>query len=214
MSQASAASERRLALHDALVRAAEAAVAEHGLVALRARDLATEVGCALGAIYNVFPNLDALILEVNRRTLADLEAFIAAESGGAPADGIPPGAGRHVVAELASRYLAFAERNPLRWRAIFEHRLPAGAAIPEWYLAEQARLFGYVELALRDIQPRLTEAESGLLARTVFSAVHGIVSLGLDEKLGAVPAATLLAQLRAMLAALSEGLAQGGGAGT
>lgn len=212
MSQLSAAGERRLALHDALVRAAESGIAEHGLASLRARDLAGEVGCALGAIYNVFPNLDALILEVNRRTLADLERFIVAESGGAPSAAAVAGHGRHVLAELASRYLAFAERHPLRWRAVFEHRLPADMAVPDWYLGEQARLFGYVELTLRDIQPGLSQAESALLARTVFSAVHGIVSLGLDEKLGAVPITALQAQLRAMLTAFSDGLA-GGAAG-
>lgn len=209
MSQVSHANERRLALHEALVRAAESTVAKDGLPSLRARDLAAEVGCALGAIYNVFPNLDALILEVNRRTLTDLERFIAGESEGvAPSAGIA-GRGRHILGRLASRYLAFAEQNPMRWRAVFEHRLPAGLSIPEWYLIEQARLFGYVEMTLRDIQPDLGEGESALLARTVFSAVHGVVSLGLDEKLGAVPLATLQAQLQAMLAAFSDGLARG-----
>jgi AcrR family transcriptional regulator len=207
LSQVPPASERRLALHEALVRAAETTVAEDGLPGLRARDLAAEVGCALGAIYNVFPNLDALILEVNRRTLAELETFIAADSGGLPPGAAMAGHGRHILARLASRYLAFAEQNPLRWRAVFEHRLPAGLSVPDWYLTEQARLFGYVEMALRDIQPDLGEAESALLARTVFSAVHGIVSLGLDEKLGAVPIVTLQDQLEAMLKAFSDGLA-------
>lgn len=209
------ASERRLQLREALVQAAEAAVAEQGLASLRARDLAGEVGCAVGAIYNVFPSLDALILEVNRRTLAALESFLA--DGAAPANGAAPaavaGGGRLILAQLAARYLAFAERNPMRWRAVFEHRLPPGQTVPNWYLVEQARLFGYVEGALRDIQPHLGQSDGALLARTVFSAVHGIVSLGLDEKLGAVPVAMLGDQLRSVLAAFTEGLAQRNGAG-
>jgi AcrR family transcriptional regulator len=45
--------------------------------ALRARDVAQNVGCALGAIYNVFADLDALVLAVKERTLDMLEAEIA-----------------------------------------------------------------------------------------------------------------------------------------
>src|SRR2546426_7778364 len=69
--------ERRQELRGALIEAAERAIGKGGLEALRARDLAEEVGCALGAIYNVFPNLDALVFEVNARTLRAFEAFLA-----------------------------------------------------------------------------------------------------------------------------------------
>ncbi len=47
------------ALREALVSAAERTVAAQGLSGLRARDLAREAGCAVGAIYTVFPDLDA-----------------------------------------------------------------------------------------------------------------------------------------------------------
>ena len=40
---------------------------------MKARPLAEAAGCALGAIYTVFPDLDALILAVSARTLARLE---------------------------------------------------------------------------------------------------------------------------------------------
>src|ERR1700722_10511725 len=69
-------SSRRLALHDALAASAQRIISERGYQALRARDVAKEVGCALGAIYNVFADLDALILAVKERTLDSLEAEI------------------------------------------------------------------------------------------------------------------------------------------
>lgn len=47
--------ERRERLRMALIDAAEATIAADGLAALKARDLAREVGCALGAIYTAFP---------------------------------------------------------------------------------------------------------------------------------------------------------------
>src|SRR5215470_13530693 len=62
--------ERREQLKAALIDAAEAIIAKDGLAALRARDLAAAAGCALGAIYNAFEDLDAIVFAVNMRTLA------------------------------------------------------------------------------------------------------------------------------------------------
>ena len=45
--------ERKQNLKMALIAAAERAVAARGLAGLKARSLAAEVGCAVGAIYNV-----------------------------------------------------------------------------------------------------------------------------------------------------------------
>src|ERR1700674_29931 len=108
--------ERRQELKDALIDAAERAISGGGLAALRARDLAAEVGCAVGAIYNVFPNLDTLVLEVNARTLRSFERFLA------DAQRTPPRSGESsAVAELvhlALVYLEFAVEHGPRWRAL------------------------------------------------------------------------------------------------
>ena len=45
---------RREALRVALIEAAEARIAKDGAGAIKARELAKDVGCATGAIYNVF----------------------------------------------------------------------------------------------------------------------------------------------------------------
>ena len=60
-------------LKEALVEAAVRAIAEQGFRGLKARALADEAGCAVGAIYNVVADLDELTLLANARTLAALE---------------------------------------------------------------------------------------------------------------------------------------------
>ncbi len=60
----------RQRLREQLIDATERLIAAHGLGALRARDLAQAAGCALGAIYTVFADLDALVLTVNARALS------------------------------------------------------------------------------------------------------------------------------------------------
>src|ERR1700730_18090468 len=81
---------RRESLKESLIAAAERTIVSQGLRSLRARTLADEVGCALGAIYNVFADLDDLVLAVNSRTLAALERelVVAGRTGAAgPAGG-------------------------------------------------------------------------------------------------------------------------------
>src|SRR5258707_7065749 len=168
--------DRRQELRSALIEAADRAIAAGGLAALRARELAEEVGCAVGAIYNVFPNLDALVFEVNGRTLRAFERFLA------EAQPTPPRSGENAaVAELihlALVYLEFAVEHRPRWRALFEHRMAAGSEMPGWDLVEQARRFALVEGPLRRLRPDLEDDQLMLFARTVFSGVHGIVGLG------------------------------------
>lgn len=193
------AEDRKEKLRAALVDAAEQVVAERGLSALRARDLAASVGRALGALYTVFPDLDALVLEVNRRTLALFDAHAGKAGGeGAPAE---------ALVALALAYLDFAAAHRLRWRALFQHRMADERAPPDWYVAEQARLFRHVEAPLARLRPDLPDDERALLARTLFSAVHGMVGLGLDEKLVSLPAPVLRAQVEIVVAAMARGLA-------
>src|SRR5262245_12714739 len=198
------AAQRRENLREALIAAAERSIAAQGLGSLRARVLADEVGCAVGAIYNVVADLNDLILLVNSRTFAALEAKLAAAADHeAIAD--PPAAMARLV-RLSMVYTDFAAANTQRWRALFEHRLPAGHALPDWYVEEQMRLFSYVEAPLAVLQPDANRERLALLARSLVSAVHGIVTLGLEEKLYTLPLASLRDQVTEMVSAIGRGL--------
>ncbi len=197
-SQKSSTLARHQVLHDRLLAAAEAAIEAGGLAALRARTLSETVGCSVGAIYGVFPDLDALILSVNARTLAAMEtAMRAAGRGRDSAD---------QMRRLASAYLDYAATHRNRWRALFEHRMSDGRAVPAWYAALQAANFSHIEEPLGAIQPGLSTRQRTLLARTVFSAVHGMIDLGLDEKVAAMPLAVLRTQVKTVVSAIAVGL--------
>src|SRR5260370_16698173 len=70
----SKALERRAKLREALILAAEKSIAKGGLAGLKTRDLAREIGCANGAVYNLVEDVDELILRVGSRTLSRLDA--------------------------------------------------------------------------------------------------------------------------------------------
>ena len=195
--------DRHAVLRDQLIDAAEHTIAEKGLAALKARDLAREVGCAVGTIYNVFEHLDELVLCVGSRTLAMLETALGAVR---PPDqhGSTEDADDDMV-RLALAYLEFAATHTVRWRALFEHRMSEARPLPEWFVEQQHRLFAQIERPLAALLPELDSDARRILARTVFSAVHGIVVLGLEEKLASLPLPDLAGQLAATVRAIATG---------
>ncbi len=90
---------------------------------------------------------------------------------------------------------------------MFQHRITH--ALPDWYLVEQVRLFRYIETPLQVLRPGLGDRERALLARSLFSATHGLVSLGLDEKLMVLSEPVLRGQIEIVVGALGRGLAEG-----
>ncbi|BDV32630.1 TetR/AcrR family transcriptional regulator [Methylocystis iwaonis] len=195
-----AGTQRRQKLRERLLDVARQSVAARGLGGLKARDLASEAGCALGAIYTAFDDLDELILRVNLSTLERLgDSLDAALSQADPSA---------ALLALARAYLDFARREEPSWRALFEHRLSGGARVPDWYSDERNQLFGRLETPLAALLPGWDEKSRARLARTLFSAVHGVVALGLEEKLEETPPEALDAQLETLVRLIAAGLAQ------
>jgi AcrR family transcriptional regulator len=203
--------DRYAELRTRLIDAAERQIAENGLAAVKARDLAREAGCSVGTIYNVFDHLDELVLCVGSRTLAMLDRTLGkAQSRGS--DGSTEEPVDHLV-RLALAYLEFAAAHTVRWRALFEHRMSEVRPPPDWYIEQQHALFAQVERPLLTLLPELDADARRILARTLFSAVHGIVALGLEEKLVSLPVSDLRTQLAATVRAITAGRAELGSRG-
>lgn len=163
------------------LRAAEKIVAEKGLPALSTRRVAAAIGYTVGTLYLVFRNLDDLILQLNAKTLDELEARMVEETHRGP-----PGVGR--VLTLAQTYLRFALTRPHRFMLVFEHRLPGLEPVPTWYLEKVARVFDLLHAALRAVVPERSDSELVTAARVLWSGVHGICVLRLSGRLDVVGA--------------------------
>lgn len=195
--------ERRHKLRLQLIEAAEAAVAANGLKSLTARDLAKQVGCSVGAIYNVFEDIDELVIAVNSRTLARLDRSIAAFE---PASGMDA---QECLVALAQAYCRFAIANTNLWTALFEHGERINRDIPDWHLDEHVQLIRHIVKSLEQLYPSRSQDEVWQLAGLMFSAVHGVVSLGLQGFFFAVPADALEQQVALLVNAALEGLKSG-----
>src|SRR5215472_15654102 len=195
--------DRHAALRTRLIDAAQRTIADKGLAALKARDLARDAGCAVGTIYNVFEHLDELVLCVGSRTLTMLERALGAARPERPRSSTEDA--RDDLVGLALAYLEFAATHTVRWRALFEHRVSEGRRLPEWFVEQELGLFAQVERPLAALLPELDGDARRILARTVFSAVHGVVALGLEEKLVSLPLPDLGTQLAAAVRAIAAG---------
>ncbi len=175
-------SQRRLLL----VEISRGLIASKGLRSLKVRDVAEAADCSIGSVYNEFGDFDGLILTVNRETVQALTARLVE----VPAD--DPVRQLHGLAET---YLGFASEYANLLRSLFEHRMENDRPFPEDILLMVMDAFALMHKPLVRLLPDKDSEEVALLARMMFSAVHGIISLGLEERMVAVPPEKLRQQL-------------------
>jgi AcrR family transcriptional regulator len=197
MAERPATARRHQDLRRDLLEAAAAAIEAEGLAGVRARDLARAVGCSVGAIYNVFNELDELILLVNAATLAGIDRHM---------HGIREAGPAAQLLALAAAYLDYAVANRRRWDALFSYSGPAERVLPDWFAQAQNAAFSHIDGPLAQLRPDIQGPARALLSRSIFSAVHGIVALGLDKRVAPIELPVLRAQLALVVRALIAGL--------
>jgi hypothetical protein len=147
--------------------------------------------------------MEALAAAVNSRTTARLDRAVA--EAFARDTGMPDA--RRQLVLLGTTYFDFVAANPRLWSAIFEIGYQADAAEAEQRQAEHARLIGHIVQPLARLMPDVPEARLTLVARALFAAVHGIVSLGQQRQFMPVPPAEVAAQIAFIVEAFCDGVA-------
>jgi len=169
-----------------LLEIARGLIEANGLRSLKVRDVAEAADCSIGSVYNEFGDFDGLILTVNRETVQALTARLVA---GPAEDAI------RQLHGLAATYLDFATEHANLLRSLFEHRMEEDRPFPEDILIMVMQAFALMHEPLVRLMPGKDPAEVALLSRMMFSAVHGIISLGLEERMVAVPPEKLRQQV-------------------
>jgi len=193
------AQQRKAALREKLVEAAEIRIDNNGVGALRARDLAKDAGCAVGAIYTAYDDLNALIMAVNGRTFQKLGLVVASSVDKA---GEETPTCRLIL--MSNAYLSFASDNTNLWRALFDLQMRADDQVPDWYLQALRSLFSHIARPVAELFPNYTHEELDVMVRALFSSVHGIVLLGLEQRISGVP----LAKIEQMIAHILNQIGQ------
>ena len=165
-------------LYAMALEAAQDIAEEDGLRGLTTRRIAQEIGYTVGTLYNMFENLDDLILRLNGTTLDALyDACSQAQLDDEP---------EASVRALSQCYIQFIRDHPKRWSILFEHHLPDGVDLPEWHDAKIMRLLGLLERALAPLFAPGQETEAHHSARVLWSSLYGICALESADKLGKI----------------------------
>ncbi|GIH78464.1 TetR/AcrR family transcriptional regulator [Planobispora longispora] len=159
--------ERERAQREELIITAARELAEaEGWEAVTVRRLAERVEYSQPVLYSHFKGKDAIMTAVALEGFADLAAELRAARTAAPD---PAGA----LARIGAAYLAFADRRPALYDAMFRQNVDLPFATPQ---APAALHAGFDELA-EAVGPHAGGADLGLLTETFWAALHGLVTL-------------------------------------
>ena len=151
-------------LEQLIIEQGHSHMAEAGFARFSAREVAKRVGYSIGTLYNVFGSHDALILAINTRTFIQWAEHLRArlETGG-----------RDRIRMLVEGYFSFAEENPNLWMAIYDHRLPTAASMPESHHQQRGELTEIVTREVAAALPEEARSAAPSLARSLIATVHG-----------------------------------------
>lgn len=165
-------------LYELAMQASCGIVEADGFRALTARNVADIIGYSPGTLYNLFENLDDLIMHVNGRTLDELHDRLAAVT--------PKGDAEADIDKLLDCYLGFIDDHPGLWHMLFNYSVSDGYEIPDWYERKVQRLLGIVETTLSPLFGGAGDGELANATRTLWAGLHGITALSQAGKLNLV----------------------------
>ncbi|HAR10025.1 MULTISPECIES: TetR-like C-terminal domain-containing protein [Halomonas] len=164
-------------LHAQVMAACDAWLAEQPVHALSLRSLAREVGCAPSTLLKLYGSFNNLLQHVNLESLGRLRTVMEPLL----VDTTEPEAR---LRALAQGYWKFAREDAHRWQLMFDYPLAQEGELDQRQTDMIGALFARVEGTLTEYQPDLESLEAQRLARTLWGSVHGLVQLGLNDRLG------------------------------
>jgi AcrR family transcriptional regulator len=163
-------------LKELALKSAEELLNEKSASELSTRQIATKMGYTVGTLYQIFDNLPDLLLHVNARTLGNLYQECL------KLDLSQKDAQSNILA-YATLYLQFAHTHPGLWELIFDSNILNDKDLPDWYLTQANALFSLIEIQLKELNPKQSELEITKTSRVLWSSVHGICTLSINNNL-------------------------------
>ncbi|CAI3941736.1 MULTISPECIES: TetR/AcrR family transcriptional regulator [Commensalibacter] len=163
-------------LRQKIIDVAQNIIATEGLRKCTVRAITKKAGCALGALGYLFTGLDDVVLAVNTRTLREMGEYMFEQAQAEQREEVVDR-----LTALAVAYLTYAREYFNQWEALFAFRFSQGDLPTEYLEVRGNLLLKITTLFSKDMQDK---EKNIMLARTMYEAVHGIVVLGLDSRLG------------------------------
>jgi AcrR family transcriptional regulator len=158
-------------LHVMILDAAREIVAQKGFANLTIRRIGEAIGYSSGTLYNVFDDVDDIVLHLNATTLDSLSDELAAVPVGEDIEAM--------LISLAEGYIRFVETRPHLWGLLFQKpstRKPR----PDWYEERVERSFALLDSALDPVFESGSEEARREAALVLWSGLHGMCTLATE----------------------------------
>jgi AcrR family transcriptional regulator len=162
-------------LRELILTAAEDIIEAGGLAELSAREVARRIDYSPGTLYNMFENLADLVLHVEARVLTRLDEHLQ--------NAVDASTGEEAIRRLSVAYLKFSHESPRLWNLLFEHHMPPGTEVPDWYQAKLMQPLRRLEREFCDLAGGDT-TRGARAAWVLWAGLHGIASLSTAHKAG------------------------------
>lgn len=186
-------------LRQRILEAAQSIIERDGLVGLSAREIARAIGYSPGTLYNIFENLDDLLLTLQTHMLGRLVDVMKA----VPEESTP----QESIDALARVYLDFALENKLMWNLLFTHSMPSQMRAPTALVDNVNKVSELVEKPIGQILKSANKQEAELAAKALWAGVHGVTAIAVTEKGPTINSATALVFVQHLVSTYTRGLA-------
>lgn len=183
-------------LRELILGATRHVVETQGFEALSAREIAREIGYAPGTLYNMFANLDDILMRVQTRVLEDLDADIS--------KALENRHGLDAVRRFAATYVEFAFKHPKLWTLIQQHVPQDRTPAPDWYLERLYAPMSRLEPIVGSLLDHSDAEDVSRSARMIWSAIHGTLHVATTDKFGALPMATTVNMIDNLVAKICQ----------
>lgn len=173
----------RVELKEMALKAARKLIIEKGNNGFSVREVAKKIGYSVGTMYQVFKNIDDLIVHINAGTLDEMQSYLNERL----VRSVNPSL------DMAVGYFEFANSNPNLWLTIFEHRYSSKFKLPDWYKEKLQTMFDNAEKVFSTKNDELKDSRKKTIS--IWASIHGVTILSITNKLeivNSIPARVLI----------------------
>lgn len=162
-------------LRELIVLEGHRLISEVGFPRFSAREVAKRIGYSVGTLYNVFGDLDSMMLAINGRTLDLWRAYLVERLATA---------GDDRLAAAIGAYFDFAVAHRHAWTAIYDFRPADYRTMQGDYAAKVAAITGVVVDEVAAALPPHRLGDAPRLAGSLLAMVHGHCFFALNGTFG------------------------------
>ena len=186
-------------LRQLILTSARTIIEKNGLPGLSAREIAKLIGYSPGTLYNIFENLDDVLLNLQITTFSEMHHVLASTPAGATPE--------LSIDALTDAYVEYALDNRQMWNLLFAHQLQEGSTVPPALHTQFSNCMDVIQNAIKPLMSSYsTQQDLISTAYSLWAGVHGITAVAVTQKGQKITALTVRDHVRRLTSMYLAGL--------